>query len=84
MKNITVTVDDELYRKARIRAAELETTVTALVREHLEQLTSAESDAERKRREQNELIARIRDDHAGFAASDRLRRDLVHDRHAVR
>lgn len=84
MKNITVTVDDDLYRRARVRAAELNTTVTALVREHLEHLTAGESDAERKRREQNELIVRIREEHAGFAASERLPRDLVHDRRAVR
>ena len=32
MKNITVTLDDETYRKARIRAAELDTSVSAVVR----------------------------------------------------
>jgi post-segregation antitoxin (ccd killing protein) len=84
VKNITVSVDDELYHRARVRAAELRTTVSALVREHLERLTEAESDADRLGREQQELIARIRRDHPGFAAADRLGRDEVHGRHAVR
>lgn len=32
MKNITVTVDDELYRRARVRAAEEGTSVSAVVK----------------------------------------------------
>jgi len=32
MKNITVTVDDEVHRRARIRAAELDTSLSAVVR----------------------------------------------------
>ena len=35
MKNITVSVSDEIYRRARIRAAELGTSVSALVAEFL-------------------------------------------------
>ena len=35
MKNITVSVDEETYRRARIVAAGRDTTVTALVREFL-------------------------------------------------
>ena len=33
MKNITVSIDDETYRKTRIMAAEREISVSALVRE---------------------------------------------------
>lgn len=44
MKNITVKIDDETYRRARVLAAERETSVSALVREFLESL-SAESQA---------------------------------------
>jgi hypothetical protein len=36
MKNITVTVSDELYRHARMWAARENTTVTSLVRKFLE------------------------------------------------
>ena len=35
MKNITLSVDDETYRLARIRAAEAGTSVSALVRAYL-------------------------------------------------
>ena len=35
MRNITVSVDDETYRQARIVAAQRDTSVSALVREFL-------------------------------------------------
>ena len=38
MKNITVSVDEETHRLVRIRAAELETSVSALVRDYLKGL----------------------------------------------
>ncbi len=38
MKNITVTVDDETHRAARVRAAELGTSVSALVKSYLQEL----------------------------------------------
>jgi hypothetical protein len=39
MKNITITVDPHLFRRARIYAAERDTTVTALIRDFLTTLT---------------------------------------------
>jgi len=80
MKNITVAVPDETYRKARVRAAELDTSVSALVKGFLEQVAGQESDFERRRRLQGEVLASIR----SFRAGDRLRRDEVHDRRALR
>jgi hypothetical protein len=38
MKNITIAVDDETHRAARIRAAELGTSVSALVKSYLQEL----------------------------------------------
>lgn len=38
MKNITVTVQDETYREARVWAAKENTTVSAIVRRFLESL----------------------------------------------
>lgn len=35
MKNVTIALDDEVYRQARIRAAELGTSLSALVKEYL-------------------------------------------------
>lgn len=42
-KNITVSVDEQTHRKARIFAAEKGTSVSALVREYLQNLSSQPS-----------------------------------------
>jgi hypothetical protein len=76
MKNITVSVDDETYRRARIKAAEQDTSVSALVKRFLMELSSGESDNERLKREERELRARI----TSFSAGDRLSREDAHER----
>lgn len=77
--NITVTVPDEVYRAARIRAAERGSSVSALVAEYLGALSEAESEFHRREAEQARILAQI----DRFSAGDRLDRDDVHDR-AVR
>jgi hypothetical protein len=59
MKNITVSVDSESYRRARIIAAERETSVSALVRRFLTELAADETKAEQLKREERELRERI-------------------------
>jgi len=76
MKNITVSVDDETYRQARIKAAEQDTSVSALVKRFLSELASGESEFDRLAREEKEIRARIR----GFDGGDRLSREDVHER----
>jgi hypothetical protein len=76
MKNITVTVDDETYRKARIKAAERDTSVSALVKHFLAKLAVGESDTERLKREERALRERI----ATFRAADRIPREDLHRR----
>jgi uncharacterized protein YdaU (DUF1376 family) len=76
VKNITVTVDDETYRRARIKAAERDTSVSALVTRFLTELAADESNAERLKREERALRERI----ASFRAADRLSREDVHRR----
>ena len=76
MKNITVTVDDQTYRKARMKAAEQDTSVSALVKNFLTELAAGESDAERLKRDETALRARI----GRFRAADRLPREDVHER----
>lgn len=76
MKNITVSLDDETYRRARVIAAERDTSVSALVKQFLAELTSGESEFERLKREERELREQIKN----FSASDRLSRDEIHDR----
>lgn len=44
MKNITVSVDEETHRLARIRAAELGTSVSALVQGYLKTLVCKRAD----------------------------------------
>ncbi len=78
VKNITVSLPDEIYRRARVRAAEKDTSVSSLVREFLMNLE--ESEFERLHRIQNEVLATIQH----FDASERLTRDEVHDRDALR
>lgn len=43
MKNVTIALDEETHRKARIRAAELGTSLSALVKGYLQRLAGGES-----------------------------------------
>jgi plasmid stability protein len=43
MKNVTIALDDETHRNARIRAAELGTSLSALVKHYLEGLSDGSS-----------------------------------------
>jgi uncharacterized protein YdaU (DUF1376 family) len=78
MKNITVSVDDDTYRRARMAAAQRDTSVSALVKQFLVEIASGESETERLKREERALRDRI----AAFRASNRLSRDELHDRKA--
>jgi hypothetical protein len=80
VKNLTVSVPDHVYRQARIKAAERDTSVSALVREFLMSLGEKESAFEHRKRLQDEVLASI----GSFRAGDRLTRDRVHERDAVR
>lgn len=96
MRNITVSVDESTYRRSRIRAAELDTSVSALVRSFLERLVRdatggriasvAEVETERERRERllNEVFEDICATRGGFKAADNATREALHDRNAVR
>ena len=80
MKNITVSLPDDVYRRARIKAAERDTSVSALVREFLLRLGEEESDFERRRRLQTEVLASLKN----FRAGDRVTRQEAHERNALR
>lgn len=49
MQNITVSVDETVHRRARLRAAELNTSLSALVKGFLEELAGDTSETERRR-----------------------------------
>jgi uncharacterized protein YdaU (DUF1376 family) len=76
VKNITVSLDDDTYRRARMIAAERETSVSALVRQFLVELAKGASDIERLKREEKALRERI----TSFRGSDRLSRADAHER----
>jgi plasmid stability protein len=79
MKNITISVPDDVYRDARIRAAERGSSVSALVGEYLRSLSELEAKFSRLEAQQQQVRAEI----SRFRAGDRLDRDQVHAR-AVR
>jgi plasmid stability protein len=76
VKNITVSVPDDVYRRARIRAAELGKSVSALVSEFLNSLSERETEFARLEEKQRRVQSEIR----SFRARDRLSRDEIHDR----
>jgi hypothetical protein len=80
MKNITVSVDAAVHHRARIRAAERNTSLSAVVREFLVAFAADESDAEQRRRQQNELLARLDAEGRGLEASARDDRETLHRR----
>ena len=75
MKNLTVTVDEETYRLARLAAAEQGVSVSGLVRSLLAELRPRETRAEAVQR----ALAAM-DTVRKFAAGDRLSREQLHER----
>ena len=53
--NITLSLDDKLVKEVRKIAVERDTTLTALVRAHLEELATEHAKSGRKRREREAL-----------------------------
>ncbi len=92
MKNITVSVDEETHRLARIRAAELDTSVSALVRDYLAALArgqglparTGETERERRVRLLDDVIRDITANGGGLRMADNLPRDALYDRDALR
>ena len=93
MKNITVSIDDDTHRQARIRAAELGTSVSALVRSYLRTLVSQpvdtvgingqdlETETSRRLRLLNEVVEEITANGGGLRMSENLsREDLYGER----
>ncbi len=91
MKNITVSVDDATYRLARIRAAELDTSVSALVRDYLRTLAvrqageaRMETAAERRGRLLDEVMADFDARGVGLDPRDSQPREDLYDRARAR
>lgn len=81
MKNVTLAIDDQTYRAARIVAAEQGKSLSALVREFLQSLQPArDTHGENVQR----MFAAMDKVKAKFSASDRLPREQLHERRRVR
>jgi hypothetical protein len=80
MKNITLSVPNEIYRKARLAAAKRETSVSAMVAVILEELATGRP----KHTGRAAAIDAAFDAVSDFEASDRLTREQVHDRALIR
>jgi hypothetical protein len=76
MKNITVSVPDDVYRAARIRAAEEGRSVSGMVASYLRSLAGADTEFARMEAQQRA----IQDQIGRFRATDRLSRAEAHDR----
>lgn len=79
MKNVTVSVPDDVYRAARVRAAEDGSSVSALVTGYLRSLGEREAEFASLEAQQRRIQAEIE----GFSARHNVDRDALHDR-AVR
>jgi plasmid stability protein len=76
MKNVTVSVPDDVYRTARIRAAERGSSVSALVADYLRSLAGGDAEFARLEAQQHRIQRQIK----RFRAGDRWSRDEIHDR----
>ena len=81
MKNITLKVDDETYRKARIRAAQAGTSVSAMVREFLNRDEDEAAARETKRIHAMEALYTIAQKRAKTGAKpvEPLSRDEIYE-----
>jgi predicted CopG family antitoxin len=76
VKRITVSVPDDVYREARVAAAQRDTSLSAMVVEYLERLSGRMEEFARLEDRQHEVQAEI----GQFRAASRLGRDEMHDR----
>lgn len=75
MKYITVSLDDEAFRRAEVAAVQLDTSVSALVKRFPSEVL-AENSFDLLVRRERELRDRI----TSFSAADRLTRDGINER----
>jgi len=80
MRNITVSVPEDVYRAARVRAAERGKSLSALVADYLRSLSDRDSGRTRFQARWGRLLEQVPE---GFSASENISRDELHER-AVR
>lgn len=80
MKNITVAIDDDTYRRARVIAAQRDASISALVKKYLCSLSEESSAPRDLKKEQEDLLDRIARRHPRFKAADNLPREELYQR----
>jgi hypothetical protein len=80
MKNITIALDDDTYRKARIAAARRDSSVSGLVKRYLITLGAEEEVSRDLKREQEVLLDGLWEKHPAFSSRENLRRDELYER----
>lgn len=82
MANLTLSIDKEVLRLARIRALERSTSVNALVRDYLEDLADDPGARSRERRAWDAFLERARQSESGSGPEGRTwTREELYDRH---
>lgn len=76
MRDITVSVPEDVYRTAMIRAAERGSSVSALVGDYLRSLSKPDVEFARLEAQQRQ----VQDEIDRFSVRDSVRREELHDR----
>ena len=76
VRNITLSIPDELYRQVRVKAAEMDRSVSALVRDYLTRLVREDLEFDRRLALQEQVLREI----VSFRGADRLSRNELHER----
>ncbi len=76
MSNLTITIDDEVLRRARVRAAEQDTSVNSVLRDYLEAYAASGATWEQAA----DAILRLSSQSRSGRGDARWTRDELHDR----
>jgi hypothetical protein len=79
MKNITLALDEETYRNARIAAARRDTSVSSLVKQYLQTLAATETPTERPANELETLLQEITSRHPNFTCRENRSREALYE-----
>ena len=79
-RNLTLQLDDEVIRRAKVIAAQRDTSVSKLVADQLADLVADDLNYERAHHRYRELLATVRGSSGGVHVS----RDELHDRSSLR
>jgi macrodomain Ter protein organizer (MatP/YcbG family) len=91
VKNVTISLPDEVYRRVRIKAAERETSLSGFIAGLLEEAARTDDLEAAERARKDRIALMVQEIHASqaargkyFNASRRMTREEVHDRKTLR